>query len=225
MPITKMAEKLIRVASGGAYSANAREVKKHVLWDTRYFDATATSRTLFSVPVGGSWMGGTTKSKNETNLEESGRLPTNQEMVFTHMAPHFCIHYPDKETQDLADIVSGCQTILESSYFVMQIRNKADEIFVHGSEFLPRPIFLAGMQDNNTDAEDVFSVGNAVHFGWLNLDPVPVPLGDGQGFTVEHVVTNADAAVLTALDNAASRLNSNKVTMQVLLAGVTTHGK
>jgi hypothetical protein len=38
-------------------------------------------------------------------------------------------------------------------------------------------------------------------------------------------VTNADAAVLTALDNAANRLNSNKVTMQVLLTGVTTHGK
>lgn len=223
--LTPAAENMIKLAAGGAYDASAREVKKHVLWDTRYFDTTATSRTLFSVPVGGGWRGGTTKTKNETNLEESGRLPTNQEMVFTHIAPHFCIHNPDKATPDLAEVVASCQVILESSSFELQIRNKSPEFQVHGSEFLPRPVFLTGLQDNDTDANDVFSVGQCVHFGWQNFDPVPLPLGDGQGFTVEHTVTNADPDVLTRLDNAASRLNSNKVTMQVLLVGVTTHGK
>lgn len=223
--LTKTAEKMIRLAQGGAYDASAREVKKHVIWDTRYFDTAASSRTMFSVPVGGGWVGGVNKTWNETNLDDPGKLPNGQEMVFTHIAPHFCIHYPDKTTPDLADIVRSCLFILENSIFELSIRNKAAECQVHGSEFEPRPIFLAGLQDNAADTEDVFQIGDGVSFGWLKLDPVPIPLGNGQGFTVDHTVTNGDPAVVTALNASSSTLHDNDVTMQVLLAGITTHAK
>ena len=222
--ITTEAMKLVNAMQGGAYSPGAKEVKSWVIWDTRYFDSTISDATFFSVPVGGGWRGNTIKSMNETNLEDSGRLAAEQRMVFTHFAPMLVVPQLYSAT-DTAALARSFTNLLASSTFELAIRNKAFEIQVHGSEFLPRPIFLPGLQDNDADANDVFQVGRCVSFGWLNLDPVPIPVGDQQGFSVKHEITNPDTSVKAILDADAAALNTANATMQILVKGVTMHGK
>ena len=222
--ISNEALEMVKAMQGGAYSPTAKEVKSWVLWDTRYFNSTINNATLFSVAQGGGWRGNTIKSKNETNLEDPGRLPSGQMMIMTHFATMLIVPQLSTAT-DTAALARSFTNLLCSSVFEFTIRNKAFEFQVHGSELLPRPIFLPGLQDNDTDANDVFQVGRSVTFGWLNLDPVPIPVGDTEGFTISHEIQNPDTTVDAILDADSAALSTANATMQFLLKGVTVHSK
>ena len=219
--ISEAARNLIAMAYGGAYAANVAEVKSHRIWDTRYFDTTHSDATFYTIPVGGAWRDGV-KTKNETNMFTSGQLPTEQDMIFTHMSVSLIVPSTIQDN-DTAHLARAFSNILTSSYFTFRIKNKSAEFEAPGTLFLPKPMFLVGPQVAN--GEDSVTVGRILTYGWYDFAPVPVPLGAQENFSVKQVVGNPTAAVRTILDESSNLLNTQEATMQLTLRGLTIHGK
>jgi hypothetical protein len=231
MAITKTAKNMIQLGAGGSYST-ARDAIRHQVWDTRYFAATPSDSTYFSQPVGAGWTpAGATKTKNETNLLDSGKLPNGQTFLITRMGVSLMSHYEvgltTATTWPNASLIAQAYTnVMQCSVFEIRIAGREYDFQVHGRQFLPA-LSINGY--NAGTAGSVARVGDTIVSGWIKLDPSPIFLDELVSFNVTQLVNNADTTNINLagkpLYNSTLWLNAYHCTMQVTLEGFLTRAK
>lgn len=220
--LTKQAVEYLKLGTGGSYSL-ARDAIKHQIWDTRYFATTIADWTFYQQPLNAPWRVGV-KTLNETNLNDSGKLPNGQTMLFTRFGVAVIVPLAIADTTT-AVVARSFANLLQSSVFEIRIAGRDFDFQIHGSQFLPRPIFLTGIQDNATNANDTYRVGDMIASGWAKLDPAPIFVDQLVSFSVVHRLGNPDTSVKAILDADASALYGEYATMQVTLEGFLTRAK
>lgn len=226
MAITKTAANMIRMGAGGTYS-NARDAIRHQIWDTRTIAATPSDCTFFSQPIGATWATGT-KTKVETNLTDSGKLPNGQTILVTRISVALLSHYNMGSTGNTtfpkASILAQAYTnIMQSSVFEIRVAGREFDFQVHGRQFLP------SLCVNGENAATLGSSrhGDTVVSGWIKLDPSPIFLDELVSFQVNQLMTNGDTTNVyaTSLTNSCAWLAANYCTLQVCLEGFLTRAK
>lgn len=229
MAITKTAKNMILLGSGGSYST-ARDAIKHQIWDTRYFGLAPSDTTFFAQPIGSQWRVGS-KTKNETNLQDSGKLPNGQTFLITRIGCALISAYEVGSTSAAtwpnASLIAQAYTnIMQSSIFEIRIAGREYDFQIHGRQFLPA-LCINGY--NAGTAGSVARMGDTMVNGWVKLDPSPIFLDELVSFNVAQLVNNADTTnIMVAgkpLNNSFSWLNYNYCTMQVTLEGFLTRAK
>jgi len=230
MAITKTAKNMIQLGAGGSYS-NARDAIKHQIWDTRYFSATPSDTTFFAQPIGSQWRVGS-KTKNETNLQDSGKLPNGQTFLVTRLGVALISAYDVTSgtsapaTPNAALIAQAYVNVMQSSIFEIRIAGREYDFQIHGRQFLPG-LCINGY--NSGTAGSVVRVGDTIVNGWVKLEPSPIFLDELVSFNVAQIVTNADTTNILAtnkvLNNSFLWLNTYACTMQVTLEGFLTRAK
>jgi hypothetical protein len=230
MAITKTAKNMIQLGAGGSYST-ARDAIRHQIWDTRYFGTTPSDNTFFAQPIGSAWRVGS-KTKNETNLTDSGKLPNGQTFLITRIGVALISAYNTlssgaTEGWSNASIVAQAYTnIMQSSVFEIRIAGREYDFQVHGRQFLPS-LSINGY--NAGTAGSVARVGDTIVSGWIKLEPSPIFLDELVSFNVVQLVNNADTTNIMAstkpLYTAFDWLNNQAATVQVTLEGMLTRAK
>jgi hypothetical protein len=230
MAITKTAKNMIQLGAGGSYST-ARDAIKHQIWDTRYFGTTPSDNTFFAQPIGSAWRVGS-KTKNETNLQDSGKLPNGQTFLITRIGVALISAYdPGSSTAQAtfpnASIIAQAYTnVMQSSIFEIRIAGREYDFQIHGRQFLPS-LCINGY--NAGTAGSVARVGDTIVNGWVKLEPSPIFLDELVSFNVAQLVNNADTTniMLAAkpLNNSFVWLNAYYCTMQLTLEGFLTRAK
>jgi hypothetical protein len=230
MAITKTAKNMIQLGAGGSYST-ARDAIRHQIWDTRYFSATPSDNTFFAQPIGSAWRVGS-KTKNETNLTDSGKLPNGQTFLITRIGVALISAYDTLATGTAtgwhnASLVAQAYTnIMQSSVFEIRIAGREYDFQVHGRQFLPS-LSINGY--NAGTAGSVARVGDTIVSGWIKLEPSPIFLDELVSFNVVQLVQNADTTNIQAsakpLNNAFDWLRNEAATVQVTLEGMLTRAK
>lgn len=216
MALTKKAVEAIAIGKGGSYSLG-RDVIKHNIWDTRYFGDTISDFTFFSLPIGGSWRVGN-KTINETNMTDSGKLPSTQNFLVQAMYVSAIIPLIEASSVG-SEVIQAYTSILESSVFDLRLAGKDFEFQVPGKAFNPA-IAVSDLSANNH-----VSAGMMIANGKQNLSAIPIFIEELASFSVLQRLGNPDTAVDTILDAASAKLNAAKATMQVRLEGVLTRSK
>lgn len=229
MAITKVAENMIRLGAGGSYST-ARDAIRHQVWDTRYFAAAPTDNTYFVQPIGAAWRVGS-KTKNETNLVDSGKLPNGQTLLITRMGVALISAYEVGTTgaaawPNASIIAQAYVNVMQSSVFEIRIAGREYDFQIHGRQFLPA-LCINGY--NAGTAGSVARVGDTIVSGWVKLDPSPIFLDELVSFNVTQILDNADTTNIKAtgkpLNNSTLWLYTYYCTMQVTLEGFLTRAK
>jgi hypothetical protein len=229
MAITKTARNMIQLGAGGSYST-ARDAIRHQLWDTRYFAATPSNNTYFVQPVGSAWRVGS-KTKNETNLADSGKLPNGQTFLITRIGVALISAYEvgttSAATWPNASLIAQAYTnVMQSSVFEIRIAGREFDFQIHGRQFLPA-LCLNGY--NAGTAGSVARIGDTIVSGWIKLEPSPIFLDELVSFQVAQILDNADTTNILAaskpLYNSCEWLYYYKCTMQVCLEGFLTRAK
>lgn len=217
--LTPAALRDIALGRGGTYGLS-RDVIKHQLWDTRYFTAaTVDNSTFFSQQRGAPWRNSSSKSVNETNMLDNGRLPAGQTFLIKRLGVRF-ISAQGTAATNAARIIQGFYNVMQSSYFELKIAGRDFDLQVHGSQFLP----TAPISGVNTTTLPV-RVGDSIASGWYSLDYIPIFLNEMVSFSIEHKFSNPDSNVLSVLSQDATLLAGDNVSMQVILEGVLTRAK
>lgn len=218
--LTKQAVEYIKLGSGGSYSLS-RDAIKHRLWDTRQFGATASDFVFFQQPNGSTWTAGTTKSGNETNIFDSGKLPNGQTFLINRMSVGLIVPMAVTDV-NAAEYARSFNNLLQSSYFEIIIQGRAFDFQIHGSEFLPRPMSLQGV---TTATVNSARYGDMLASGWAKLDPAPIFVDTLVSFQVNMRLNNPQAAVKTLLDADATKLDGVYGSMVCTLEGFLTRAK
>jgi hypothetical protein len=221
--LTKQAVEYIKLGSGGSYSLS-RDAIKHRIWDTRQFGTTASDFVFFSQPNGATWTTGTTKSTNETNIFDSGKLPNGQTFLINRFSVGLIVPIAAASTEAV-QLARAFNNILQSSYFEIIIQGRAFDFQIHGSELLPRPISVYGVEDNDTNGSFGVRVGDMLASGWAKLDPAPIFVDTLVSFSANHRLNNPVTAVKTLLDADATLLNTALGSMICTLEGFLTRAK
>lgn len=232
MAITKTARNMIQLGAGGSYS-NARDAIKHQIWDTRYFGTVPSDNTYFAQPIGAQWrVAGTSKTKNETNLQDSGKLPNGQTFLITRIGVALISAYdPGQSTATAsfpnASIIAQAYTnVMQSSIFEIRVAGREFDFQIHGRQFLPG-LCINGY--NAGTAGSVARVGDTIVNGWVKLEPSPIFLDELVSFSVAQIITNGDTTNILAstkpLNNSFVWLNAYYCTMQLTLEGFLTRAK
>lgn len=216
--LTKQAYEFIKLGTGGSYSLS-RDALKHNLWDTRYFGTAATSITFYSQPIGAPWRAGN-KTINETNLQDSGRLPNGQTFLATHITIGLQTYTATANTTG-HEAPRAFINLIHSSVFEIKIAGRSFDFQVHGSQFLPRPLSVSGQLATNSPVR----LGDSFCSGIIKLDPAPIFIDQLVTFSVEQTITNADPAVIAILNADSSVLYGLYSTMNVALIGFLTRAK
>jgi len=231
MAITKTAKNMIQLGAGGSYST-ARDGIRHQVWDTRYFDAAPTNATYYTQPIGAAWRVGS-KTKNETNMQDSGKLPNGQTFLITRIGVALISAYEVGATSAVAwpnasIIAQAYVNIMQSSIFEIRIAGREYDFQIHGRQFLPA-LCINGCNDISGGAGAITRIGDTIVNGWVKLDPSPIFLDELVSFNVAQLVDNADTTNIKAagqpLNNSFAWLNYNYCTMQVCLEGFLTRAK
>ena len=232
MALTKTARNMIQLGAGGSYS-NARDGIKHQIWDTRYFNTTPSDNTFFAQPIGAGWRVGF-KTKNETNLQDSGKLPNGQTFLITRIGVALISAYDVGSTctQSAAPVANASLVaqayvnIMQSSIFEIRIAGREYDFQIHGRQFLPG-LCINGY--NAGTAGSVARVGDTIVNGWVKLEPSPIFLDELVSFNVAHLFLNPDTTNLVLankpLNNSFLWLSTFFCTMQVTLEGFLTRAK
>lgn len=207
----------------GSYSQVSGDVLKHVLYDTLRF-AAATVRattTFFSQQIGQAYGDGV-KSKVETNLQDSGKLPAGQGFLIKGIS--FALRANMLGTElDTNEIFSDFTTLIQNSTFEIRIAGREFDFQFPGTKFLPS-IFL-GARATVVDATDeTFRVGQIMGNGHLKLE-TPIIIGEMVSFNVTQITGNADTSVQTILNNASNRLATQEAELQIRLDGTLVRSK
>lgn len=229
MALTKTASNMIRLGAGGTYS-NARDAIRHQIWDTRIFSAAPSDNTFFSQPIGAPWRGSGTKTKVETNLTDSGKLPNGQTILVTRISIALLSQYEVGSTgnttfPNASILAQSYVNVMQNSVFEIRVAGREFDFQVHGRQFLPSLCL------NGSNAATLSSSrhGDTIVSGWIKLDPSPIFLDELVSFQVTQLVTNGDVTNINAsakpLYNSCAWLAANYVTMQVCLEGFLTRAK
>lgn len=229
MAITKTARNMIQLGAGGSYST-ARDAIRHQLWDTRYFSASPSENTYFVQPYGAPWRVGT-KTKVETNMSDSGKLPNGQTFLITRVGVQLISAYDTGATNasswpNASLLAQAYVNIMQCSVFEIRVAGREFDFQIHGGQFLPS-LCINGY--NAGTAGSVARVGDTIVSGWVKLDPSPIFLDELVSFNVNQLVDNADTTNIKAtskpLNNAFAWLAYYYCTMKVTLEGFLTRAK
>jgi len=227
--ITKTAKNMIQLGAGGSYST-ARDAIRHTVWDTRYFGTAPTDSTYFVQPIGAAWRVGT-KTKNETNMGDSGKLPNGQTFLITRMSVALISAYDVGLTTaagwpNASLLAQAYVNIMQSSIFEIRVAGREFDFQIHGRQFLPA-LCINGY--NAGTAGSVARIGDTIVSGWIKLDPSPIFLDELVSFNVTQICDNADTTNIKAtakpLNNSFLWLSTYFCTMQVALEGFLTRAK
>lgn len=216
MGLSNAARDLINMQRSGSYGLE-RDVLKHRLWDSRMFAATISDNTFFVQQQGSPWTTGL-KTLNETNMEDSGKLPASQVFLIVRMS--LSCHSQAAPANVNANLIEQAfNLVLQNSVFNIKVVGREFDYQIHGSEFLPRPIAVAGT------LAAAYGAGRAIATGWSKLDPTPIVLDNLVGFSVRQQILQNDATSLAALNAGTAILNTAHSVMMVTLEGLLTRGK
>jgi hypothetical protein len=217
---------MIQMGAGGSYS-NARDAIRHQIWDTRTISATPTNNTFFSQPIGAPWATTGTKTKIETNLTDSGKLPNGQTILVTRISVALLSQYNMGSTgntsfPNAAILAQAYTNVMQNSVFEIRVAGREFDFQVHGRQFLPS-LCISG---SNAATLSSSRNGDTIVSGWIKLDPSPIFLDELVSFQVTQLVDNGLAAVVTGpLTNSFAWLAANYCTMNVCLEGFLTRAK
>lgn len=228
MAITKTARNMIQLGAGGSYST-ARDAIRHQIWDTRYFGTSPSDTTFFAQPMGASWRVGS-KTKNETNLMDSGKFPNGQTFIITRMSVALISAYDVGNSVDgtvfpnASIIAQAYVNIMQSSIFEIRVAGREYDYQIHGRQFLPALCINGASTEFNQSRN-----GDTIVSGWTKLDPSPIFLDELVSFNVTQLVMNADTTNIVGagnpLNNSFLWLNAVHATLQVTLEGMLTRAK
>jgi hypothetical protein len=215
--LTAKALEYLKLGTGGSYSL-ARDAISHRIFDQRAFvAATASDYTFFQQGVGSSWVGGTAKTVNETNLYDNGKLPNGQNFLANRIG--IALIAPDVSGANAMTCATVFKNIMESSIFEIRLAGREYDFQIHGRQFLPQPIFTLAASTGNG------RVGDMIASGWWKLDPTPIFIDQLVSFSVFQRLGNPIAAVQTILESSATQLATYNATMMVCLDGFLTRAK
>jgi len=221
MALSAQAINDISMGRGGSYGLS-RDVIKHNLWDTRFFGTTRTDYTFFSTPIGTTWFLNAQKTKNETNMLDSGKLPNGQTFLVKRIGVALIL-LGNKATasEDRVELVQDFYDIMQHSVFEIRIAGREYDFQVHGRQFIPSVAAAGGA----TAATANTRAGDIVASGWISLDHIPIFIDQLVTFSVNMALGSAVDSINTNLDAACSSLYGNYSTVQVCLEGVLTRAK
>ena len=222
MSLTPEEVRDIALGKGGSYGVS-RDVIKHTIWDTRFFGAAVSSNSFFTQPINTNWLGTGIKTRNETNMLDTGKLPNGQTFLIKRIGVSLIL--------PIAASVATAQThvqafynIMQSSVFQIRIAGREFDFECHGSQFVPSVAVSA------PTATDIAStrVGDVHASGWISLDYIPIFVGPMVTFSVAQTVENAHPALIAAggvLPASFALLAGVYAGLQVKLDGVLTRAK
>lgn len=230
MAITKTARNMIQLGAGGSYST-ARDAIRHQVWDTRYFGQTPSDTTYFTQPIGSAWRNNVSKSKNETNMLDSGKLPNGQTLLLTRIGVALISAYNPGDLSgggldtNASLLAQSYVNLMQSSVFEIRIAGREFDFQIHGRQFIPA---LCIHGHNSSAAGTVTRIGDTIVNGWVKLEPSPIFLDELVSFNVTQLCSNPDSQISgsgASLANSFLLLNANYSTMQVTLEGMLTRAK
>jgi hypothetical protein len=216
--LTKQALEYLKLGTGGSYSL-ARDAISHRIWDTRVFGATITNYVFFSQPINTVLTGTVLKTLNETNIQDTGKLPNGQTFLVNKMGVSFQSNQGLASASAAADMAAAFSLILKNSVFQIKLAGREFDFQAQGKQFLPMPLQELYPQAN------AGRVGDMIGSGWIKLDPTPIFLDQLVSFTVTQEIQNPIPTVAAALNTASSLLNGYYGEMQVVLDGFLTRAK
>lgn len=214
--LSQAAQSLIQMQRGGSYSLS-RDALKHRLWDSRTFAATISDNTFFVQPIGAAWVTGA-KTINETNMQDSGKLPAGQVFLIARMSIG-CLSQTAAAGVNPNLVEQAFNLVLSNSVFDIKIAGREFDYQIHGSEFLPRPIAVAGT------LAAAYGAGRCMTTGWSKLDPTPIVIDNLVSFQVTQRILQNNATSLAAINAGTAILNTAVSVMQVTLEGLLTRAK
>jgi hypothetical protein len=220
--VTQGAVNDINLLKGGSYSAS-RDIIKHRIWDERYIDGTVSDHTFFVNQIGSNWKVGFQKTIIETNMTESGRLPTMQTFIGKRMGVAL-ISPLTTDTAVSEQVVQAYYNILQSSVFEFSVAGRAFDAQIHGREFLS-PVAVAGAGNTDTAAQSPTRYGDLIASGWTSLDAYPFVIDNQINFSVLQRFSNPDTTMLPRLTASSTLLKNQYCVLQVTIEGVLSRAK
>jgi len=227
--LTAKALEYLKLGTGGSYSL-ARDAIAHRLWDTRSFASTAQSYTYFSQPIASPWLAGSSKSLNETNMNNTASLPNGQTFLCNRIAVAVIspAQFQCGIQSPVDQIISqAAKTILENSVFEIILAGRSFDFQAHGRQFLSMPLSAIGQltATGANFAGDYSRLGDYIASGWIKLDPTPIFIDQLVSFQVNQRLDNPVPALKVTLDAASYAMSSYNATMMVILDGFLTRAK
>lgn len=212
---------LKRVKSG-SYSQVSGDVLDHVLYDTLQFQASTVraSSTFFTTPIGGAY-GTATKTKNETNMSDPGKLPAGQGFLIKEIG----FAFPELAGIAVAnnvDLIQAITNIMQNSIFEVRIAGREFDLQFPGTMLIPAMMTRATATVSATLATAF--VGDYLASGWMKL-AAPIILGELVSFSVVQITGSATPAVTTLLNSASGTLNTQGSVLQMKLRGTLVRSK
>lgn len=217
MAITEGAVRDIALGKGGSYSLS-RDVLKHTIWDTRYFGTAINDFTFFTQPIGAPWRAGN-KTKNETNLLDSGKLPNGQTFLVKRIGVGLIVPIPSSNT-NTPFVVQAFTNLMQSSVWQIRIAGREFDFECHGRQFLSA-VMVSGANATNAS----YRSGDTIASGWISLNDTPIFIDQLVTFSVQMALSNPDATVDALLDTDSTTLNGLYATLQCSLEGTLTRAK
>ena len=217
MSITQQAKAAIDLGRGGSYSLS-RDVIKHCLYDTILVGTTAIDRTLFTTQVGTAYGAGT-KSINETNMQDSGKLPAGQNFLIQKMGISLVSVFPAAGA-NADDLIQAYMNYLQGSVVEIRIAGREYDFQCPGCEFVP-----AVPVTGTASAANVARAGDTIASGTVSLGATPIFVDNLVTFSVVLRSGSGLAAIQTILDANAALLQAINAQIRVKLEGILTRAK
>lgn len=207
----------------GSYSQVSGDVLDHVLYDEVLFAATTAraSTSFFTTPIGGAF-GTVTKTKQETNMTDPGKLPAGQGFLIKEIgfaAPTINV----TADNDAGAVMQAFVNILAFSVFEIRIAGREFDLQFPGTMFLPAMMNRSNSVIVAATALQAYS-GDYLASGWMKL-AAPIILGELVSFSVVHLLGSAVAANQTILNTASDLLATQVAPLQLKLRGTLVRSK
>lgn len=213
----------LKMVKQGSYSQVSGDVLDHVLYDSVLFQSsTVRAQTnFFTTPIGGAF-GSATKTKQETNMTDPGKLPAGQGFVIKEFG-FFMPTINVNADNDAGAVMQALINILGFSVFEISIAGREYDLQIPGSMFLPA---LANRSNSVIVAATALQAysGEYLASGWFKLT-APIILGELVSFSVKHLVGSANSANQTILNAASDTLATQVSPLQLKLRGTLVRSK
>lgn len=213
----------LKLVKKGSYSEVSGDVIDHVLYDSVLFQSTTVraQTNFFTTPIGGAF-GSVTKTKQETNMTDPGKLPAGQGFVAKEFGI-FCPTINVTADNDAAAVMQAFVNILGFSVFEIAIAGREYDLQIPGSMFLPAMLNRSNSVIVAATALQAYS-GEYLASGWFKLQ-TPIIFGELVSFSVKHLVGSAVAANQTILNTASDLLATQVAPLQLKLRGALVRSK
>lgn len=188
--VTKKAVRAAKLMQGGSYG-KARDIISHVIYDTLPIVSSTPNMRFFSSPQG------TSKSQQQTNLTDAGKLPTGQEMTIEYLRPHWILN-PDAAPEYQATLLASAIKVMQESLVELVIVGRDFELQLPGSYFLPSFMAIDQVASASTNTFSSSRVGDFLAPQAYKLD-IPIVLEAQANFYLKFEADTGATGVSTAL--------------------------